>query len=98
MLNPLVGIWKSDSRDKKTIEKFGKVILEFSDNGKLTYTIHEGNKEQKMFLTYRIQGDTLITNQPSKPKEEETKFRFASVAELSLFFGGEESKYIKVIG
>ena len=50
-----------------------------------------------MFLSYRIQGETLITNQPSKPKEEETKFKFTSDAELSLYFGGEESRYVKAV-
>ena len=97
MLNKLVGRWKTDSRDKKTIEDFGNVTLEFLDDGQLTYIIHEKGKDQKMFLTYRIQGDTLITNQPSKPKEEETKFKFTSDAELSLYFGGEESRYVKVV-
>ena len=96
MLNPLVGRWKSDSRDGKTIKKFGKVTIEFLDNGQCTYTIHGEKKDQKIFLTYRIQEDALITNQPSSPKEEETKFKFTSDVELSLFFGGDESKYIKV--
>ena len=33
MLNKLVGRWKTDSRDQKTIENFGNVTLEFSDDG-----------------------------------------------------------------
>ena len=96
MLNLLVGRWKTDSRDKKTMKNFGNATLEFLDDGQLIYTVHKEDKDQKMFLTYRIRGDTLITDQPSKPKEEETKFKLLSDTELSLFFSGDESRYIKV--
>ena len=95
-MSGLVGQWRTDPKDKITIEKYGNVTLEFSGDGKLIYTIHEEDKEQKMFLTYRIQGDFLISNQPSKPSEEKTKFKFTPNGKLLLFFGGDESKYIKV--
>lgn len=96
MSDTLVGQWRTDPKDKITFEKYGNVSLEFSEDGKLTYTIHEEDKDQKMFLTYRIQDEFLITDQPSKPSEEKTKFEFLPDGRLSLFFGGDESKYIKV--
>ncbi|MFC1587488.1 hypothetical protein ACFL54_04175 [Planctomycetota bacterium] len=96
MGNTFIGKWKTDSRDKITFENFGSVTLEFLDDDRLIYTIHGNETDNKICLTYRIEGDNLITNQPSKPREETTKFRFVSEIELSLFFEGIESKYVKI--
>ncbi len=53
MLDAINGKWRTDPKDKKTFENYGNVSLEFSEDGKLTYTIHEEDKDQKMFLTLK---------------------------------------------
>jgi hypothetical protein len=75
---------------------YGDVSLDFSPNGQLTYTIHSEGKRQIMFLTYHTEGDALITNQPSDPKEESARFEFTSTGKLVLLYGNRPSTYIRV--
>jgi len=70
------GLWKSDPNDIITQQHYGDVILEFKNNNQLIYTIHEEDKEQKTFMTYEVQGNFLITDQPSLPQKEQTEFSF----------------------
>jgi hypothetical protein len=46
----------------------------FKDNGDLIYTVPESGRTSVMRLTYRIEGNQLITNQSSSPREESTRF------------------------
>jgi hypothetical protein len=46
-----------------------------------------------MFLTYRVVGDELVTDQPSAPREERTQFRFTQDVRLVLTFGGVQSTF-----
>ena len=82
--------------DIEPLQAYGHVILEFTKNGKLIYTIQEDNKEQKIFLTYRIQDDVLITDQPSKPREERTSFQLTPEGELLLCHEGKTSRYTRI--
>jgi hypothetical protein len=70
----LVGAWRSDPEDLEAISQYGDVSLDFAQSGALTYTIHCEEKRQIILLTYRVEGDVLITDQPSDPKEQRTKF------------------------
>lgn len=96
MKNKLVGKWIADTNDKATIENYGNISLQFTDDDRLIYTIDENEKKQKIFLFYKIKNNYLITDQPSKPQEEITKFEIFPDGKLLLFFDGVESKYIKV--
>jgi hypothetical protein len=46
--------------------------MEFRDDGWLYYWIPASDRWQIMKLTYRTEGDVLITDQPSSPREERT--------------------------
>ena len=64
--NELVGTWGTDSTDLAAMQSYGLVIMEFSETGELAHRIQtEDGSEQIMFLTYRVEGDKLISNQPS---------------------------------
>jgi len=69
--------------------------MEFYDDGTLVYTIHEVGKLRRMILTYEINGNQLITDQPSHPQKQVTKFELVN-GELILYFMGIRSAYIKV--
>lgn len=97
MYNEILGIWKLAPDDSESKQIYGNVTIEFKTEGKLIYTIHLEGKEQKMFMTYKIQDNKLITDQPSSPHIEETEFRILPNGELELSFGGTNSRYIKVI-
>ena len=61
----LVGRWTSDPEDEDGIREFGQVTLEFSGDGELTYTIHQHDRDQKLFLTYVVLDGFIETNEPS---------------------------------
>ena len=46
-----------------------------------------------MKLTYRVDGDTLVSNQPSAPREERTHFVIQGDGTLILALGGEQSRF-----
>lgn len=69
--------------------------LEFKEDGRLDYTIHGVEKDQKIFLTYRIENNILITDQPSHPREEHTPFVFTEDGKLVLIYENQRSLYIR---
>jgi hypothetical protein len=92
----LVGKWRSDPEDPEGISEFGEVSLEFSPNAGLTYTVHGEEKRQIILLTYRVEGDVLITDQPSHPKEERTRFKITPGGKLILLHEHRPSAYVRI--
>lgn len=90
----LVGRWILDIKDESSLRAFGNVSLEFSADGKLTYGIHGASKDQIIFLTYRFDGGSLITNQPSAPREERSSVRFDG-STLIVGLGGREARFVR---
>jgi hypothetical protein len=84
----LIGVWKSDVNDQATKNSIGNVTMTFTKDGNLIYDIHEGDKLQRMNMIYRISGDTLISDQPSHPQEQRTKYKFENNDKLILEFEG----------
>ena len=74
----LIGTWISDPKDTESIRRFGNVKLHFTADGRLIYIIPGEEKDQKMFLTYRVENNILITDQPSVPREERANFRITT--------------------
>ena len=72
-----------------------KTSLEFREDGHLDYTIRSDEKDQKIFLTYRVENNTLITDQPSHPNEERTPFMLTEDGKLVLVYGDQRSLYIR---
>jgi hypothetical protein len=71
------------------------VEMEFKADGQLIYAIDAGAKWQIMRLTFRIDGSTLVTNQPSAPKEERTAFAFDGKDQLVLDYGGAKASFTR---
>jgi hypothetical protein len=65
--------------------------LVFTESGELRYIIHAEGKDQVMLLTYRIDRGTLVTNQPSDPKEERTECFFTTDGKPVLDYGGTDT-------
>ena len=92
----LIGRWTSDPDDKDSIRADGQVSLVFGSDGKLTYIMHGEKKDEIMALTYRVEGQVIITDQPSAPREERTTFMLTPEGKLVLEFGGIRSHYIRI--
>ena len=95
----LLGTWISDPEDTESIRRFGNVRLHFTIDGRLIYTILGEEKDQKIFLTYRVENNILITDQPSDPREEQTKFRITAGGKLEqepLSLDGGTARYVRI--
>jgi hypothetical protein len=92
---PLVGKWRVDPADREAISEYGDVLLDFLPNGGLTYTIHTEGTRQIVLLTYRVEGDVLITDQPSDSREERTRFEIRSDGKLVLLYEHRPSTYVR---
>ncbi len=49
-----------------------------------------------MLMSYRVEGATLITDQPSSPREEATSFAFLDDQMLQLEFGGSTCVFERI--
>lgn len=67
------------------------IALEFAPDGRLACAILHGNRRQTIMLTYRVEGDQLITDQPSQPRQERTKVEFVQEG-LLLEFEGRKTR------
>lgn len=92
----LVGKWKSDPDDPTTQSNYGQVTQTFYEDGRLTYVIHSPEKDQVVRLVYKVEGDDLVTDQPSAPAEHRTKFGFDERGRLILEDEGERSRFVRV--
>src|SRR5688572_28410674 len=89
----LHGRWLLVRSDDPTMEVGEGGEMEFSADGKLTYTIMQGDRRQIMNLTYEVQGSELVSNQPSAPAENRTRYHIDGAGQLVLNFGGSNSWY-----
>jgi hypothetical protein len=90
----LVGTWITDPSDASGMREYGLVTMEFRPDGTLVYTSHAEETDQIMLLTYRVEADVLLTDQPSAPREERTPCRLEGDT-LYLAFGGVEARYVR---
>ena len=71
-------------------------MMEFKRGARLVYCIGEKDSRQFMFLTYRFEGDTLLSDQPSEPREERTKYEITQDGKLILYYGNDKGVFVKV--
>ena len=94
----LLGVWLVDDTDKSALASLGNVLLEFDESGGLRYTIREQDKRHVINLRYRVEGSTIVTDQPSAPQVERTEFSFAEDGVLTLAFGGVPYRFVRAPG
>jgi hypothetical protein len=87
----LIGTWRTDPNDGRSLHEYGDVSMRFEKGGTLVYTVHLPDKEQIVRLTYRVDGDWLVTDQPSSPRQERTRFRLMPDGRLALTYS-EDSR------
>jgi hypothetical protein len=91
----LVGTWVLDTSDREAIAELGDVLLEFDENGSLTYVVRTNDRDQIVKLRYVIDEDVIVTDQPSAPSVERTSFSLCDDDVLTLAFGGTPYRFIR---
>lgn len=95
IINELIGIWDSDQSDIVTKNSIGKVTMTFTEDSQLLYNIDTGDEIQKINLIYKISGDTIISDQPSHPQVQKTKFKIENGNKLILEYEGEKTVFTR---
>ena len=71
----LIGQWKI-FKSEGAVTYDDSSVMEFTKDGKLIYSVREPDKTVIMNLTYRVDHNLIITDQPSSPREEQTEYEF----------------------
>jgi len=81
----LIGSWESDMDDPVTRKQVGKVRMEFYRNGTLGYVIFEKGKMQIIKLTYKVDRNLIVTDQPSSGRVQRSQFQICRRALRLLY-------------
>jgi|GEM_PF-5568964 len=93
----LLGTWVISPANEAGIrEQFGASSFEFLPAGKLLYRVDEGDREHLMPMTWRLEGSTIVTDDPEDPREERTAYRFLDADTLLLEYEGDNVLYVRV--
>jgi hypothetical protein len=79
--------------DDKEMDVGGGVEMEFSPDGRLTYTIKQSDSRQIINLVYEVDGSEIVSNQPSAPAANRTRYVIDDEGQLVLEFEGSRSWY-----
>lgn len=71
-------------------------MMEFTDDEKLIYTIIGEKTDDVLLLTYYIDDDMIVSNQPSRPREERTQFCLTPDGKLVLGLNGKVYRYVRL--
>lgn len=86
----LVGCWRlvesADGQCEPT-------EVDFRADGRLQYSVLSSDRWQIIKLVYRVEGNVIVTDQPSSPSEERTGFTFQADGSLVLELGGQRSRF-----
>lgn len=83
----LIGTWATDPDDAAALRELGQVEMVFRPDGSLDYVLFEDGKKQIMKLVWTVDGDVLVTDQPSAPRIERTPFELIDHDTLVLGSG-----------
>lgn len=92
---PLIGIWRVDPADLATLKSLGDVEMEFDHGGNLIYVIKGEETQQIILMTYKVQGGSILTDQPSHPSPQRSKYVLSDDGALTIYFDGEASRFIR---
>jgi len=92
----LLGKWSIDPTDEPSIQMYGKIEMDFDSKGNLRYAVASESGWQVMLMTWRVDGNVIVTNQPSHPREERTPFELSPEGVLTVAFGGVSTRFLRV--
>lgn len=90
----LLGRWRLLRADA-ALDFAPGVRMEFRAGGRLDYTIDVGGREQVVALVYRVDGDTLRTDNPANPHAVSTHFSQGEGGVLVFDFSGARAWFVR---
>jgi len=94
----LFGKWVLKAVDGARCERSNKETIKFKPNGILLYGFISEGKTQYAILTYDIQGDKIISDQPTAPRLEKSEYNLLDDNTLQLHYDNQISIFWKLTG
>lgn len=91
---PLLGRWRLLRADA-ALEIAAGVCMEFLPDGQLLYTIPVQERSMVVELIYRVEGNTLLTDNPVAPHATSTRFELGAGDVLILDFAGPRAWFVR---
>jgi hypothetical protein len=90
----LLGRWRLQRADA-TLDFAPNATMEFLRGGRLRYSFEVSGSAQTVMLVYRVDGDMLLTDNPSNPHVRSTRLRFGAGDVLVLEFAGATAWFVR---
>lgn len=91
----LLGCWVLNG-SPNGIDAGERVEMKLEPSRRMIYGVLENGRWQLMILSYRVEGNLIISNQPSTPGEERTEFSFSGPDTLNLEQPGNVSSFRRI--
>lgn len=93
-LSRLLGRWRLMRADA-ALDFAPDVRMEFQHGGRLRYEFAVGQRRQVLMLLYRVDGDTLHTDNPAASHARSTRFHFGAGEVLVFDFVGACAWFVR---
>ena len=90
-----MGAWGIDPDDLSALEAYGQSTMRFAADGSLQWSTEIGDLRHTALLTWRTEGADLLTDQPTSPAPERTRYELTCDA-LVLNFQGVASRWLRI--
>jgi hypothetical protein len=91
----LVGVWELAEADEGLALDPGALMM-FLPTGELRYAVPEGGNLQIALLTFRVEGEWILSDQPSVPRPDRTRFAFDGDEWLALTYDAGRARFRRV--
>ena len=91
-----IGSWKTDQREAQAEPQDGDVTINFDDDGSAKYVIYYADKRDVVHLTYKVDGDHIVIEQPPQGVPMSVKFAFNTDGSLLLWFNNVKGRFLRV--
>lgn len=90
----LIGKWDGMLRDSETADTMGKIVLEFTTDGKFIQYVGEGKMQNTLESTYTVKDHKIIAVDKATNEKDETDYVIKNDT-LTITYQGIENKYVK---
>lgn len=91
----VVGSWLLDPREPCDLVPPGEFAVTFTRAGDLVYSQRWSEGIERIFLTYRIEGGELVTDQPSAPREQRSRLVIDDAGRLHAHDLGAQTIFVR---
>jgi len=93
---PLIGTWITSPNDRRSLDRVGRVTLQFTPRGALVHSTWRDGREIVRFLRYRTEANAIVTTDGDPPFEERRPYALTPQGELYITEdNGDSASYVE---